>query len=151
MVEIRVEGLAELRNALLQLPQNIGRNVLRGAVNAGAGEIVKEVRARAPEDTGRLRRAVYRKQIRELSNDFQQTFFVSVRRGKRYQKVKLGKREINLDAFYWHFLEFGTVRMRARPFLRPGFDAASGAAIEAIRAYLAKRIPLEAAKLRSRL
>ena len=168
MIEIKVDGLAELRHAMRQLPDNIARTVLRGAVNAGAGEIAKEVSARAPEDTGTLKRAIYRKHIRELSGDLRQTFFVGVRSGKKYQAVKKGKRTVNMDAWYWRFIEFGHFTRRvkgdlikamktegvrwipARPFLRPGFEAATSRAIEAVRAYLAKRIPIEAAKLRSR-
>jgi HK97 gp10 family phage protein len=150
MIEIKVQGLAELRNALARLPQNVGRNALRGAVNAGAKAIADEVRDRSPVDTGTLRRAVYRKQIRELSGPVRQTFFVGVRHGKRYQNVKAGKKTVNMDAWYWRFIEFGTRRMPARPFLRPAFDAQKMAAIEAIRAYLARRIPLEAAKLRGK-
>lgn len=29
---------------------------------------------------------------------------------------------IQENAFYWRFVEFGTSKMRARPFLRPAFD-----------------------------
>jgi HK97 gp10 family phage protein len=33
------------------------------------------------------------------------------------------------NAFYGRFLEFGTAKMAARPFLRPAFDARSGEAL----------------------
>lgn len=148
--EFKVEGLAELRAALLELPRNIGRNVLRGAVNAGAREIAEEVKVRAPIDTGRLRAAVFRKHARELSSAMRQTFIVGVRSGKRHQQLTRGRRTVNLDAFYWRFVEFGTSKMSARPFIRPAFDVKKFRAVEAIKGYLARRIPLEAAKLRGR-
>jgi HK97 gp10 family phage protein len=36
-----------------------------------------------------------------------------------------GRVEIGIDAYYWHFLEFGTVKMGAKPFIRPAAEAES--------------------------
>ena len=156
MAEIRnIQGLAELDRALHALPGNIAKNVLRGAVGAGASVIRAEAKQRAPVATGQgkdapppgtLKRAIYSKQIRELSNFSKQTFFVSVKSGAKHRGA--GKKY--LDAWYWRFVEFGTSKMAARPFLRPAFEAKKTEAIEAIRAYLAKRIPIEADKVRGR-
>src|SRR5574337_1737435 len=151
-----VAGLSELKRALEQLPKAIGRNVLRGAVNAGAGVIRKEVQAKAPVYTGSvaqghpppgtLKRSVYQKQIRELSSPTKQTFFVGVRKGKKYRNQgKSGN--LSMDAYYASWVEFGTSKMAARPFMRPAFEAKKTSAVEVIRDYLAKRIPEEAAKL----
>lgn len=155
MDEIQITGLKELNEALKQLPERVARNVLRGAVNAGASIIRKEMKDKAPVYTGpvsaghpppgTLKRAVYQKQIGELSSLLKQTFFVGVRHGKKYQKV--GKREVNLDAYYLPFVEFGTSNMAARPFMRPAFETKKGEAVDAIKAYLEERIPKEADKL----
>ena len=90
-----VQGLRELQAALKELPAGIARNVLRGSVNAGATVIRKEAASRAPVSTGpkgadqsppgTVKRSVYQKQIRELSNLVKQTFFVGVRQGKQYR------------------------------------------------------------------
>lgn len=148
-----VEGLREIQSALQQLPDRIARNVLRGAVGAGASVIRQEAKLRAPvaegpqrpdaPPPGTLKRAVYSKQIRELSSVAKQVYFVGVRRGRKYRKV--GKQY--MDAFYWWFVENGTSKMAARPFLRPAFEAKKNEAVEAIRLYLLKRIPDEVAKL----
>ena len=151
-----VQGLDQLKAALQELPKRIGRNVLRGAIGAGAAVIRKEAQARAPVYTGSvakghpppgtLRRSIYQTQVRELSSDTRQVFRVGVRKGKQFRKQ--GKKgNLSQDAFYAHMVEFGTVKMTARPFLRPAFEARKSAAVEAIRAYLARRIPEEAAKL----
>jgi HK97 gp10 family phage protein len=158
MADVTVTGLKELADAMRDLPTRIGRNVLRGATNAGASVIKKDAVARAPvyagddprADPGRLHRALYQKQIRDQSNDLKQVFYVGVRSGKDQQKVKRGKKVSNLDAFYWRFVEFGTSKMSARPFLRPAFEAKKMEAVEAIKTYLAKRIPDEVAKLTGR-
>jgi HK97 gp10 family phage protein len=155
MADLRnIEGLAELDRALHALPGNIAKNVLRGAVGAGAAVIRKEAKSRAPvaegpqrpdaPPPGTLQRAIYSKWIRELSDWSKQTFIVSVKKGRKYRKA--GKKYT--DAFYWWFVENGTSKMAARPYLRPAFEAKKTEAIEAIRDYLAKRIPLEVEKLR---
>src|SRR5574337_1230655 len=86
---------------------------------------------------------------RELSSPTKQTFFVGVRKGKKYRNQgKSGN--LSMDAYYASWVEFGTSKMAARPFMRPGFEAKKNAAVEAIKDYLAKRIPEEAAKLAAR-
>jgi hypothetical protein len=88
----RIEGLSELSRALKELPQNIGKNVLRGAVNAGATVIRKQAVLNAPEyhgdvskghpPPGTLKKSLYQKQIREQSDWAHQVFFVGVRQGR---------------------------------------------------------------------
>ena len=51
------------------------------------------------------------------------------------------------DPFYWRFVEFGTSKMRAFPFLRPAFDAKKIEAAERIKDALRQGIETEAAKL----
>ena len=60
--------------------------------------------------------------------------------GKTYQTRGL--------AYYWRFLEFGTSKLSAKPFLRPAFEAKKDAAVDAIKAKLAEAIEKTAAKLR---
>ena len=153
---ISIKGFEDFKRQLALLPTRIGRNVLRGAVNAAATAIRQEVVARAPVYTGpvaeghppagTLKKAIYQKQIPELSSNLYQTFYVGVRSGKRQQAVKRGKNVLNLDAFYGAFVEFGTSKMSARPFMRPAFETRRDYAIEAMRAYLAERIPRELEK-----
>jgi len=148
-----VTGLRELEAALKSLPDRIARNVLRGAVAAGAAVVRKEARDLAPKSEGpqsdghvpgTLKRAIYQKQIRERSSLLQQTFFVGVRRGRSAKSSAKGV----IDAWYAHFVEFGTSKMSARPFMRPAFEGKKRSAVDAIRAYLLSRIPNEIKKLR---
>lgn len=177
-VQMRVDGLKELSDALKQLPQNISKNVLRGAVYAGAKVIKDAVYNNAPVYSGTdprvqagvLKDAVYMKHVQELSVENQQVFFVSLRRGRK-------ERAKNRDAYYWTWVEFGhhivprapkggpklSVRRNAvvsgaslvagssyvlpHPFFRPAFEASKEASAQAIRDYMAKRIPEEIAKV----
>lgn len=154
-VTVEIEGLKELQAKLLELPQKVAKNALRSAVNAGASVIRKEAKQRAPQYTGKvsaghpppgtLKRSVISKYIRELSNNFQSTFFVTVRKGKKYRgQGKKGDK--SQDAYYAYFVEYGTSKMTAKPFLRPAFEAKKEEALQAMVSKLKERLDEEAAK-----
>ena len=154
---VQVQGLDQLAKALRELPQRVARNGLRAAVYAGAKVIRDEAKLQAPVATGAmgpnqpppgtLKRSVIMKQIPELSGAQKQTFFVTVRHGKKYRKQ--GKKgNLSQDAWYWRFVEFGTVKMSARPFLRPAFDMKKHEAVTAIKTRLAQRIEQAAQELK---
>ena len=152
----KIEGLAELGKALRELPERVARNGLRVSVYAGAKVVRDEARARAPKAAqslgpnqpppGTLKRSVIMKHIPELSSLTRQTFFVTVRHGKKYRKQ--GKKgNLSQDAWYWRFVEFGTRKMSARPFLRPALEAKRREAVQAMKDRLSERIELEAKNL----
>lgn len=135
------KGFAELAARMRQLPDLLARKSLRAAVNAGATVIKKEAQQRAPKLTGALAKNFYQKQIREQSTVLSQTFYVGVRSGlARYAKTKANKKagragQVYKDSgatFYWRFIEFGTSKMPARPFLRPAFEMQKENAVTAI-------------------
>ena len=155
--DVRVEGLEELARALRELPQRAARNGLRASVYAGAKVIRDEAKLKAPMATGSvakghpppgtLKRAIIMKQIGELSGPQKQTFFVTVRQGKQYRNQ--GKKgNLSQDAWYWRFVEFGTVKMSAKPFLRPAFEGKKMEAVNAIKQRLAERVEQAAQELK---
>lgn len=140
-VTVKVEGLAELDRALRELlPASVRGRPLRAAVAAGARIVAKEAKSRVPVDSG-----LVRSRIRVMSNPQQQ-------RQARAESVvgvrRSGKARKDQDPYYWRFVEFGTRKMRARPFLRPALEAKRNEATQMIRERLAKRIEAEVAKLR---
>ena len=144
---VQIKGLDALAKALKELPDRVAKNGLRAAVYAGAKVIRDEAKLQAPVATGTMKRAVILKQIPELSSKNKQTFFVTVRQGKKYRKQ--GKKgNLSQDAWYWRFVEFGTVKMSARPFLRPAFDIKKNDALTAIKTRLAERIEQAARELK---
>ncbi len=156
---VKVEGLAELGKALRELPGRVARNGLRASVYAGAKVVRDEARAQAPKAAqslganqpppGTLKRSVIMKHIRELSGGGRQTFYVLVRHGKKYRNQ--GKRgNLSQDAWYWRFVEFGTRKMAARPFLRPALESRRREAVDAIKERLTQRIEIEAKALNGR-
>jgi HK97 gp10 family phage protein len=150
MADLRhVEGLKEVTEAFRKLPKDLRRVALNEAVMAAARIVRNEARAtfrrKWKERTGRLARAIVMKGIKEKTTDTRVTYYVLVkknatsfarnRRALDLTKRTAGQRkgEAAGSTFYWRFLEFGTSYIRARPFMRPAFEAKVGDAISAIR------------------
>jgi HK97 gp10 family phage protein len=143
MITVKIEGLDKLKEALEQLPKELQKGPLRSAVSASAKVVQDRARELASEDTGTLKRAIYRTRSRSGSSAVQETAIVGVRYGRPYRRR-------GLDAWYWRFLEFGTRKMAARPFLRPAFDTTKEKAVDVMKERLLKAIDRAAAKLRGK-
>lgn len=110
---VKITGLKELSDSLTKMKNDVAIKHVRGALAAGAAVIRDAARQNAPQMTGKLRRAIYSMWMRELSDSERQTFFVSVRRGKKFRSrtltVKGGKTRTtkDTDAYYWTWIEFG--------------------------------------------
>jgi HK97 gp10 family phage protein len=112
---------------------------VRPAAQAGAQVFYDEMRARVPVsakthhtkskkqtfDPGNLRAAIYQAFVEKESNEARAVYRISVNKDK---------------AFYWVFLELGTSRMPARPFIRPTYDGAEQKALDAARENLFEHI-----------
>ncbi|MBF0185464.1 MAG: HK97 gp10 family phage protein [Magnetococcales bacterium] len=144
MFEVQVQGLKEASDALKQLPAKIQQNVLRSAVYAGAAVIRNEAKQQASAvtttRTGTLKRAIAIIRNKKRSTGPMQAVKVIVRRGKKLRKVGKTGKNLSADAWYAHFIEFGTKKMRARPFMRPAFEAKKEESVAAIRDGLKKGI-----------
>jgi len=104
--------------SLFKLQQNLEKKFPRIAAKEGrevlkkAGtELRNKIKAAAPLDEGTLRRSLYVKALRDKIGE-PQAFDVRVRTGGKAQKK-------NRDGFYWRFIEYGTKKMPARPFVAP--------------------------------
>jgi HK97 gp10 family phage protein len=157
MISVQITGLKELQKALNELPKEIQGRPLRSAVSAAAKVIVDDVKARVPVgETGNLKTAVYRYRSRRNSATGRETFFVGIRQGKaQYKDTAYNRRKGRVgknyktagEAYYWRFLEFGTAKMQAKPFLRPAFEANKSRAVDVMKERLGKAIQTQAKKL----
>lgn len=145
MADNDVKGLPQLLRAMQQLPAEIvskNGGPLKRALFAAAKVIKEEAARLAPRRTGFLstQLAVYRDRnpadaegshFGLASQGATERYLIGVRRRKkRYgnnkknrQKERVGEAFKTEDAFYWRFLEFGTDRAAAKPFMRPAFEA----------------------------
>lgn len=158
MLETQINGLAELQKMLDQLPVQVEKKILRGALRAGQKLVLDQAKATIHNVSG------------ALSNSLR----ISTRTGK---DGKVSARVVagNKTAYYAHMVEFGTAKhlikpkhrksmliggmmrevvhhpgSKKKPFMRPAADAAAHEGSEAITAfkeYMAKRITKEMDKL----
>lgn len=100
-MSMKFEGLKELQKALGQLENKATSEMIqKEAVIRGAEVLKEEVINKAPKKTGKLKESIT---------------ITSVENGK--VSVHTG------EAFYSHFLEFGTTKVAAKPFMEPAFNA----------------------------
>ena len=126
MISAKVNGIPELKAALAGLVPKLRRQALRNALAAGARLVRDEARRRAPvlqptlrapyRKPGTVRNAVSVRTSKVARRAGDVGVFVNVRPAKRGQRGAKNPK----DPFYWRFLEFGTKKMAARPFLRAG-------------------------------
>jgi HK97 gp10 family phage protein len=140
-------GFDELAKKLKELGPKVAKNGLRRATSAGAAIVRNDARKRAPVDTGEMKRDIMMKRERDArgGDTTGAVYTVYVRSGKK-SRMAGKKRDVDRDSFYWKFLEFGTAKMAAQPFLRPAFEANKEAAIEAIGKSLDETIQAAAAE-----
>lgn len=150
LINTEITGLAELRQTLAALPDALKSRALKGMVATGASIIKNEAIAKAPMYTGAvskghpppgtLKSAIYQTRLTQFCTPVEEVWKVDVRKGKRYQSQKRGGAEVNVDAYYASWVEYGTVKMGARPFMRPAFEAKKEAAVNAMGTYLAFKL-----------
>lgn len=125
MIGGTVRGLPDLKAALQGLVPKLQRRALRNAL-AAAGRVVRdEARRQAPVLRNALRApyrtpGLLRKSIAVRTSKLARRagavgVFVNVRPAKRGARGAKNR----LDPYYWRWVEFGTAKMRAQPFLQP--------------------------------
>jgi HK97 gp10 family phage protein len=126
---VNLNGLEEKLQAL---GPKLARKALRKAV-AAVGEMwIKEMQARVPNDTGDLRESISMKVTTKTGRQGAPSQ-AKVSVGPAWDKfVKGEKSEVSSQqaAVYAMFSEFGTKRERARPWMRPTFDATKEKAVQ---------------------
>jgi len=127
---LELEGFDEMFKLLGKLPERLAKNAMNGAPTAAAQLVRDEIRmnARARFPLSRtIVRAIKHRRASARGDDLRAFVFVERGTGAQY------------DAFYWRFLEYGTVKMSAKPFVRPGIDNSRGKVADAMAAYIRKR------------
>lgn len=136
-------GFKELANSLRQLGPRVAKNRLRRAVSAGAAVIRNEAKQIAPVDTGEMRRDIQIKRERDSrSGDLIVRYSVFVRTGGKSRLSGRG-RNVDKNSFYWRFVEFGTSKMAAKPFMRPAYESKKEDAVDTIGTNLREGIEAE--------
>lgn len=131
-------GMDELADDFLDLSTLLQGRVLREATAAGARVARDSVREAAPVDTGFLRANIVSAVAPSRETPGAVTAGVRVRPSKR--KRGGGKDESYTPPFYWKFIELGTSKMPAHPFVRRAWDGSLSAIERAVSERLAGAI-----------
>ena len=148
-IQIKLDGVLELKRALADATTTIRTKAVRGALRDAARVIQKQARQLAPilrvptktRKPGTVKRRISVRASKFARQQGKEGVFINVRPIRGAAQIKrFGKASATNphDPYYWRFLEFGTRKMRARPFLRPAV-AAKGE--EAIRVFMNRVIP----------
>lgn len=125
MSNLRVDGLDKLLRTLKNLPDEFKGDPVRRSLRAGA-EVMRADAARlAPVDTGNLSDSIIMKPIppKYLPR--------GAADGVEIMGSRKGKAGDQGNAYYYIFVEFGTVNQSAQPFLRPAFESTKQQAVDA--------------------
>ena len=146
-IDLEVKGLKEVEQFLKTLPDEVSRKMLYGALMGGATPIMQQAKLNVLSNFGRSARYTYTLEEalvrgRRKNTGLAARVDVKIRKGKvRDRMVKAGViKPHGDDAFYGRFLEFGTSKMPAYPFLKPAADAKAGEAIKRFNGTLMKRM-----------
>lgn len=133
-------GLKELDNALKQLPSAFHKQVLNAALRKAGKPVVDHVRSSGdtPRRSGFLAASV--------------KVGTSLSRRQKRSRIKEAQAEVFIGPTYpygahGHLLEFGTVKMKARPFMRPAWDATKHQVLKIFAEELKKAISRKAKSL----
>lgn len=141
-LEFEIKGLKEFDEVLKTFPEKVQRSCIASACFAGATVWREGAKGRVPvrqEPSGLVRMGKGATKGR-LPGFLRASIRVWKKKGKEGgPTVTYGVGTRGL-AFYGKFLEFGTSKMSARPWLRPAVDALVGWATEAMRSRLEQRI-----------
>jgi HK97 gp10 family phage protein len=148
-LNVKLVGLDELKRALSEASVTIRTKAVRGALREAGKVIQVAARAAAPVlavPTRRRTPGTVKKNIVVRASKFarqagDEGVYINVRGIRGRARVKrLGKAGASNpnDPYYWRFVEMGTRKMAAHPFLRP---AASNKGQEAINKFMQSVVP----------
>lgn len=138
-VTIKVEGLSQLGERMRALSAKVAQSSSKKAVAAAAGVVKKAAISNAPDSDephkvadatvqpGNLKKNIVMKKVK---SQLTAEYIVTVR----------GQRKYGYAARYGRLVEFGTVKMGPKPFLRPALQDNIRKAIDAMAAKLQKEI-----------
>ena len=148
---MQIAGLDQLIAEMQQLPDVFQSRLMKGTVATGASVIRKEAIQRAPLYTGdvqaghpppgTLKKSIYQTRLVAECTPTVETWKVDVRMGNVSRTSKGGKTTVKVGAYYAIMVERGTVKMTAKPFMRPALETKANEAFQAMQQYLSDNLP----------
>ncbi len=133
-MSFEVQGLSALQEQLVELGAELGRKALAQAARKAFKPVLENAKQLAPRDTGALAESLRLAVVKPKGGD------TVIAVGIRVAAVKGASRDAMPPARRWHFIELGTVKLAAHPFLRPALDANASRVLDDLKRELAKSI-----------
>jgi HK97 gp10 family phage protein len=153
-LQFDIKGGKELADVLKKLPEGMGEKICAASLRAGAKVIQTEAKDSAPVSTVGFSSQSRRDKRTSTKNtkQGQVTELIHLRDQIKITSARTEGLETRLKvytgkAFWAIFLEFGTSKMAARPWLRPAYERVKAIALQAIGNALGKGIETRAKKL----
>lgn len=105
-----IKGLKDLIKNLNNLSVKLEKKVIRAAVRKGANVVRDKARELVDKDTHNLQKSIITTGVKVSGK-------IAFRVSLKQRKTKNAK-----DPYYGRFVEFGTSKMPAHPFMRPALD-----------------------------
>ena len=128
MMDLKVHGHQQLMLELAEIASHIDPKVVDG-LDEVADKIVEDAKELCPVDTGALRRSI--RKDKQLVSLYPFTYTIGVTAGGQVKNPRTG-REVDYAAY----VEFGTSRTPAQPFMGPAMEKNQGE----VRRILSKKV-----------
>jgi HK97 gp10 family phage protein len=148
--DLNAPDLDKLLKDMRGFTPKLQRKYLNQALRKGMAPVRKSAQQKVPKNTGALKRAIITRANARLGKRLGGSAVqVGIRGGaKQYVNSTRNRRlgrvgqsyEQGGNQFYFRFLEFGTSKMAARPFLRPALEENIGNTTQIVTAELRKAI-----------
>jgi HK97 gp10 family phage protein len=137
VIDLKLEGLEAVQEQLKELEAVAAARALARAARKAFAPVLEEARARAPVDTRLLRDHISIATVRPKGGAAVVRVGLKVRAVRGAQK--LGRKTAS-PHWRWHFVEVGTVKMAAKPFMRPALDGNAQRVVDLLKAELVTSI-----------
>lgn len=143
-VTVKIDGLNKLGKAMQDLGRKTSNRIAVKAMRQGGAIVRETARAKAPilkekvphRKAGTLKKAIRSRTKIKRNGKTETIIWVKGLSKKQIGafKDKSGKsgRANPNDPYYWRFVEFGTSKMAAKPFMLPAFEHSKQRAAQAI-------------------
>jgi HK97 gp10 family phage protein len=100
--------MEDLQETLKGVLPREATNILRRTTFSLAGVVAEKMKARAPRRTGKFAKSIKRKRNRGTKTSIEASV--------------VAESSKKLPGYRWHWFEFGTTKMSARPFITPAVE-----------------------------
>lgn len=151
----KIEGLEQIEQALRQLTPDLQRKSIESATSYAFSPVVSAAKRKVPVGLGILKRSLGIKKVKYKGGGVVWIGFgarsgFKVRIGTVKRGPRKGKPIYSNPTNYLHLVEMGTATAKARPFLRPAFDANHQRVHTRFTDKLSREIDRHVARLRTR-